>query len=242
MRDQTRDWIIERYKHLIDKTYNNIYLSSDLLIAIVKKLIKMRRRKFALKSTVNDEAVVEGYIEESEIIKNIPSVYNLVNNNPSFRNEPKNPKLKPENVRNIVLDLYDLSDYTESERKFIKGRLDKYINSNSDLKPNDEFLIHEIVLLELEIFKLNKLKVQDPEDSKGYSNKIKILMDLYQKLSEGLGVLKKSRAKLGTDIEDGKENIYSQLDDLDKITSEDLENEEEEIMKEARRTARKRGK
>jgi len=218
---------ISRFAYMVGKTYKDnhgrdIFMSERFLVAVLRKVVaSVRKRKDFPRMAA--KRIVDEIVTEQDILNNINCVSNLINTNPSFRE-----KSIAQEVRCSILDLEDFSHFLPSERNFIEKRMSKYTEGiEGELEPNDEFTVLQIVLLELEIWKLNKLKAADPEDKKEISKKLKPQIELHQKLCEGLNLLRKQRKKEVAPEEE--DSLYGLLSNIGNMTEEDFE---EELSKE----------
>lgn len=222
---------IAKFEYMIGQTYTDkkgkkFVMSEDYLMAILRQQIAAKRRRKDVPKSFGAINIIEQYITEKDVLNGLNSVTNLVCNNPSFRSETP-----AQEVRKSRFDLNDLSDYEVGEREYIKKRRQRYIGDREDeLEPNDEFAILEVINLELDMIKLRKLKIQDPEDKKELGKKIEPLMKLHQSLCDNLGFLKKQRKKDEVKEESGIFAILEEIEKSKRNFKDELLTEEEEEM------------
>lgn len=233
---EAQENMLERYDYLLGKTLDGVVVTEKIILSALNRIISARRKRKNIQDRYSDLYILDKFVTEKDVLTNIKSVGKFINANPLANDNSKQQKMKPQQTREIDLSLDNFDDYKPSEREFIKERMKHYMEiSDEELTPNDKFTLHQIILLELSISKLNKLALDDPEDSKGYINKIEKQMTLHQKLCDGLGFLRKQRIKNEPPKDGG--GIYDTLEEVDAFS---ILNEEEEFMKEAQKKYKKK--
>ncbi|MFW6030657.1 MAG: hypothetical protein ACOCRO_10480 [Halanaerobiales bacterium] len=103
------------------------------------------------------------------------------------------------------VDNFDSGEYTESQVNYLKNRYNTLIEENRVNNEVDRFYIRSMVIRELEIMRLERLKATKPKSVD--SNELKKQYDIYNKLSSKVKADKASRD------DDDEQAFY---DDMDK--------------------------
>lgn len=139
-------------------------------------------------------------------------------------NKRKEEKVKPKEISKLPISLteFDTGEYTNEEVKFLVERYKSYIDNIGELEPNDEFMIHSLVLQELNIKKLYRLEAVDSESVKSSDKKKE--MKVYRDMAQELESTKASRKG------DEKRDVISGI--VDEFEDESIEEYLEEFKNE----------
>ncbi|MFW6310808.1 MAG: hypothetical protein ACOC1K_01080 [Nanoarchaeota archaeon] len=130
----------------------------------------------------------------------------------------------------ISIDKFDTGEYTESEMKFLVKRFEDYVDSLGTIEPNDEFMIHSLVLQELKIKKLFRQEALNPDEVDSLDKKREL--DVYNNLAKELKSTKATRE--GDETKDVIQEVISDFKDdeeIDKLMEEHKKEKEERNKK-----------
>lgn len=224
---------IKKFEHMIGQVYKDkdgkeIYVTRDLLITALRRIIAQKRRRKNFPN-IKAQTVIEKYITEEEIINILPSVFKF------YKVTQTNKHIS--DIRESEFGLDELEELRVTEQEFVDKRKQEYLKGReNNLEPSDDFMILQIILLELEILKLNKLIILDPEDKNDLFKKLKPMLETHKSLQDGLGFLRKQRKSKGQEEEIN--SIYGLLGS--NMSEEDLEGELSSEEEEEKRFLEKR--
>jgi len=125
----------------------------------------------------------------------------------------------------ISIEEFDTGEYSPAEVKFLKNRYREYIEDMDRVSANDKYLIHLLILQELEVKKIYRQEAVERED---LSSAKKRQISILNSLAEDLKQTKASRD------DDGDKSM------MDKILSEFKENDIEEMFEDLDKEEKKR--
>jgi hypothetical protein len=217
----------------LNKEINGKLVDEDIFNKALKKCIgDVRFKHKASTRLMEDEEVVEQYIEIERMEKAINSAMNLQNRQP-------NSTVKFDDVRNMSLDLDNLEGYTDAEKNFVQQRLCELSQEFNLEKSTDKFLAYRVVLCELKIMQLETLIVMNPKLAKETQAQAQI--DLFDKqykvFCESLNALKRQRDNTKEKPKE-KLDLAANINKLDKSITE-LQLEAEKARQEEKKMIEK---
>jgi len=118
----------------------------------------------------------------------------------------------------LSIEEFDTGEYSPAEVEFLKERYHEYINDMDTVTANDKYLIHLLILQELELKKLYRKETVGRED---LSMAKKRQIAIYNSLAEDLKQTKASRD------DDGDKSLY------EKVIAEFKDTDIEDLLNEA---------
>jgi hypothetical protein len=219
--------MIKMFDHLIGMKIGDTEITEELVDKSVSRLITFRR-KSKKDHESSDAFIIQEYITDEDVIRNIASANNL---------KPKtvDTSVKFDDVRNMSLGLDNLEGYTEAEKSFVQQRLcvykSFYFGDGVSVAPNDEFQILDLIDMELDIQQLKtftKLNKKCEEEKKA----LKEMRSQYSKALQDLNVKKQQRDNVKKPKDNGS-TISDQLNEFEQSIEElqhDIESEEQEEL------------
>lgn len=204
-----------KYDYLIGTKINNIEVTEELMDKTISRLISFRRKR-EKNFEDSDAFIIETFITEEDVIRNLQSAANLKAKSPDT-------SVKFDDIRKMSLGLDSLEGYEETEKQFIQQRLYELSQDFNLEKSTDKFLAWRVAVCELKIMQLETLLVVNKKEAANIDavKQIDLLDKQYKLFCESLNVLKRQRDNKKDKLKDSETNEFKNtIKSVDEMQAE----------------------